>query len=891
MDMKVENGGAEGKAPAATTETGAALALEARRAILQAMVPHKLAAHDKGWHVRLSKEKRPGPGWNAPGPADRQELEDSASSLALTAWGFLISDRTLGIDVDISDNALADKVLDAAADILGERFDEMILIERAGTGKVKLVAQLAGDVVPIPPSPGYLPPGADPANGDKAQMIEFGTAAHPRYYAVEGINGYDDGTPQMYLPADDGPLPWTHGPGELPLVTMDEITRLIGRWCEIAEAAGWTRARHFSLPDHYGRQLYDLPDGALDEHAPGDRLRPRDLPFLDDTSDTVRLSVVTRDDGVVGVHDFKHACTHWPASAEPAPVGEVAVAKVVQLADRLKALGRLTAEIIEAREAEIAAEEAMTVADLDDWVADGWRALVPKDVDYEAMALDWMRENGFTVADDTEPPEAIVAAMAGEVELRAMSDHLALRYCFVAGAQNEGEAVFDIKTGKTTSVALLEKQYAQLEARVPAVTPKIDFTTRVTPAVRRWLKSRNRITISRYDFTPGRPELFLPGDEEDTVGVNVWREKRFTGEPMEPALCGRLFTEFCQLLCPEEPEEGQPVSEAAFLLNHVTGIVQQPQLRGQAVLMVSSVGRVGRGTLFEMVDLMVCPQFRHTLTTQDIVGEGAKWTEWQERCVVAHVDEMASLGSDKYKAMALLDDMIDNRVSRKQITEKGKSRRTVSVYWTLFAATMKLDAIVLEPRDQRWTILRNTDLPVMQSPRMKAVLTQMQEYANGPIREDFAHGLFLWLKAQPFDRELFLNGMMTEVKRSVLQVSTNHDIENTLRAVLADLVREGKFEVWVPNVVKTVEGRIGSRASPGLMTKVPVVVPQLLDQGFEGWKVPVDPKTGRKERPRVRVPDAPIERDQRPSGQIARHAAAPNYTAEERYRVIGERAA
>lgn len=334
-----------------TTKKHAAEQGDSKKAMLRAMVPHKLAAHDLGWHVRMSREKRPGFGWNKKAPADREELADSASSLALTAWGIQISGDTLGIDVDVEDRALSGKIMEAMRDIFGDALNDMILIEREGSEKFKLLARRdPADADPISmTTSGYYPPGADPANGDKAQMIEFGTAAHARYYAIEGVNRFaDDGTPQLYRPDTEGPLPWTHGPEQLPVVTRDQLAALHMAWGRIAEEAGWTFASTFEKVGGGGHAFYTLPEGALDQYAVGDRPAPRDFPFLGDKSDTKRLSVVEhpRDRTVHGLHDFKHACTYWPPEAENKAHGELQ-SKVVMLYDKLCELqGK---EVVDAR--------------------------------------------------------------------------------------------------------------------------------------------------------------------------------------------------------------------------------------------------------------------------------------------------------------------------------------------------------------------------------------------------------------------------------------------------------------------------------------------------------------------------------------------------------------
>jgi hypothetical protein len=405
----------------------------------------------------------------------------------------------------------------------------------------------------------------------------------------------------------------------------------------------------------------------------------------------------------------------------------------------------------------------------------------------------------------------------------------------------------------------------------------------VKTAVAEWLESDARKTISRFDFQPGSTQLFTSGETEDTVGVNIYRPRRYKVPPIDPEEAGRRFRRFLAHLVPDE-------REAAFLLNHVIGLVQRPAARGQAVLMISARGGAGRGTFFQIVDAMFDARFTRSLTTQDFVGSGAQWTEWEEHTIVAHVDEMATLGGDKYRAMAELDGRIELMPSRKPVTEKGKSRRTVTVYWTFFGAAMSSDAIALERRDRRWTILTNTNARFGDNPEVTATVSSMQEYPKGPISEAFAHGLNLWLLAQPFDFDMFIDGIETDAKRDLLEASEG-DIELTLRHVLNEYLTQGKHEVWISNVALETQSRMKNveRCSDAAVKKAWTKVPELFKQGFDGWEVPTNPG-GKPQALRVAGSTSDGEEDlKRAAGSIARHRDAPSYTAVERRDVLGER--
>lgn len=585
----------------------------------------------------------------------------------------------------------------------------------------------------------------------------------------------------------------------------------------------------------------------------------------------------------VWLHSMAHGgATYFLEGSKPEAIG----ASVARLADKFRAVyGEAKFAEMMARQAErrAANEEAAQpkITDLDNWVTDGWRAHVNDQFDVEAAALEWLEHHGFDPEDRGVEKRLPMLhdCMRGREELRAMAAHLARRYLYF-GLAGANEEVYDLVTAKSFGLMQLRNTYAALKAPVPTVTSAAAIGKTMKTAVDTWLESDARKTVSKFDFTPGSTQLFTPGVTEDTVGVNVYREKVFLVAPMDPAEAGRRFFAFLQHLVPDE-------REAAFLMNHVVGIVRRPELRGQAVLMVSANGGVGRGTFFEIVDGLLDERFTHTLTTEDFVGGAAQWTEWEERTIFAHVDEMASLGKEKYSAMATLDSRIDNRTSRKQISEKNKSRRTARVYWTLIAATMELDAIALEGRDRRWTVLQNTEVKIEKSRSAAEIVSALQEYPQGPISEAFLHGLCRWLKRQSFDEGMFLNGIDTELKREVIGASEG-DIERHLRAVLSEFETDGKFEAWIDNIAAGVVLRLKSdRTSLASAKKAAVVVKKLLRQGFSGWIVPMSGDTGKPERPRVRAPGTNRDAEERPSGQIARSDKAPQYSPEERYEVLG----
>jgi hypothetical protein len=573
--------------------------------------------------------------------------------------------------------------------------------------------------------------------------------------------------------------------------------------------------------------------------------------------------------------------------SEPADGAE----QIALLGEKLLALypEKVAAQIVAQAEAKAEAEAREAagpqIADLDGWTKDGWRELMPPDVDYEARADAWITSKGFdpSSGEGAQKRALVIDGMIGREQLDAMVAHVARRYCHYEGASHEGEAIYDLKEGRSTSYALLSKTLATLEAPLVVVTGSGHIGKSVKNVVDVWMKSDLRKTLSHRDFRPGSTQLFTPGETADTYGVNIYRPRRYKEPALDPAEAGQRFVGFLAHLVPDE-------REAAFLLNHVIGLVQRPELRGQAVLMVSAKGGAGRGTFFQIVNAMFHPNFTRSLKSDDFVGGAAQWTEWEEHTIFAHVDEMATLGGDKYKAMAELDARIELMPSRKPVTEKGKSRRTVTVYWTFMGAAMSADAIALEKRDRRWTIITNTNVRFGDDPSVAALVSSMQEYPKGPICEGFAHGLNLWLQAQPFDFDMFIDGIETEAKRELLEASEG-DIELNLRRVLNDYLKQDKHEVWISNVAVETQSRMRNveRCSEAAVRKAWTKVPELFKQGFDGWEVPTN-RGGKPQALRVASSTADGEAElKRAAGSIARHRDAPMYSAEKRRDVLGEK--
>lgn len=790
------------------------------------------------------------------------------------AAGVRMHDHLLAIDVDVDDREIVDELWVR----LRERMPGLdeCLVRHSGGDKEMWIAR-CDERFKFASSAKYVRPGADPEDKDapKVQVEVFGGLARKQIAVFGAHTLSDDGHDLIKEYAYDGPSILDTPYDQLPVLPWQEVQYISLVFGDLMDELGWPRARTFGAVTDGNFTRYDLPAGPF-ETASGP------VPYENlHHYDSCRMQEITGEgtntergriydfDGWTGVWDSETQIIHMPPEAEPSDVTET----VVELADRLAALP-MGERLLEEAAQRIAEERReMRVADLVSWREDGWLTRYNDDQDWDAQLDEWLDENDLEIPEG-EPGRRrkLLEAMAGRAQLIEMAAHLSLRYAWY-GLGTAQEEVYDIALATPVSLKNLRTTHCRMAALMPATTPAGKPTTKMMEAVDVWLRSSHRVTITGFDFQPGKDELFRPGDLEDTVKLNLYRPKIFSADPMPSRRAGELFMGFLGHLFPNDRERD-------FVLNHVVGMRQHPEMRGQAVLMISARGGVGRNTFFQILDGLFDNRFAHTLRSVDLVGDSARFNDWEERCLMCHVDELATVlaatNTSKFAAMAQIDDRVDPLPQRKTVEGKGQSRRTETVWWSLWAATMEPDAIALEPRDRRWTVLENTEIRISENPVVSQALAQMQGGVAGDmISEEFLHGLCLWLDRQEFNRELFLGGIWTEAKDQVVAAAEG-DIEMTLRTVLARLQQDEKTEAWVDNLVVYVQAELGQQHKAH--RKVKVAVPKLLKQGFAGWKWNVSGT--------LRTLSDTLGTEERVRG-VARQDGAPSISPQERAAMLG----
>jgi len=290
------------------------------------------------------------------------------------------------------------------------------------------------------------------------------------------------------------------------------------------------------------------------------------------------------------------------------------------------------------------------------------------------------------------PASASAAAIeaAENARLTAAIHWLLVNYAFSKSAFMGKGGVISLVDGEMGSIASLKtfmRPYAVKDGRA------------TVSAVDEWTKHPLRIHIDKVQTRSDRPR---PTFEED--GVNVYNRY---WPPAHPTSGGEIetFEVFFERLVPDKVER-------AWFWNYLTHKARRPWVPMVAVILVAEEFGTGRGTLFDILELLFGKDYVVPCTFGELTGttSGARFNDRFANALIATVGEAANEDGHQQARRRLDYEGLKNAVdpsqsARRRFEKKGHDAYAQASAMTTIMATNHRDVVKLPPADRRFCVL------------------------------------------------------------------------------------------------------------------------------------------------------------------------------------------
>jgi hypothetical protein len=624
-------------------------------------IPDEYAAQTEIRHRLLANGYRPLPtaakiafqkGWPTMPVTDR--IIDSWPMMAIGAPAVTTAIQLEGcmvaIDVDVTDSLVSQKVEDLMFDVFGaDVFDAMPL---RTSGSAKFMALLRTE------KPYGMWKTAKYLGDDGGEnMVEVYGGASTRYFSCFGphtLGKMIKGQPSVvkeYTFAD-GPTPLDTKPGDLPLITEDQLNTFLMKVADLL-----AEQKHFELMQNTqggafeAHTIYNLTEDMVFETAEGPLSYGQAITFAmdnrearcsasflrDDSGNTskCRMSVVGHGDEVaLMVFDHETWCTHFPETWAPRTSDE---------------------------------RDSMV-----DSIGSALTALMPDEVSDAILAA---QEEGA----DT---------LAFEDKLDDLLQNLAFNY--KDGTYHHLRRGM-IWSGVSRGTLMAHLRQHDLSWEGPR------GGRRKLSIVDAWDKYPERLQIAGIRFRPDQ-ELFYERDGE-TWG-NGFFGLAHSDEDDEEAM--QVVIAFLEHLIPD-------ATERDWFWDWLATKYQNPEQRNCAVLFVAAgMQGTGRGTLFSMLNVAF-DKYTSTVRERDLLD--SKFNGYLEQNLIVTCNELGGMGyHERKKGYESLKDTVDPSQTIVSIERKGVEAYQTETFTSFIFATNQPGAIPMDAEDRRFAVITNGDM-------------------------------------------------------------------------------------------------------------------------------------------------------------------------------------
>jgi hypothetical protein len=700
--------------------------------------------------------------------ADEALIEEWAGQLRWVSTAVHVGPgRLVGLDVDIDDAAVFDDFVERIPDELWSRLSAAPKRRGGGSKEMWLVRLREGEEArQFKETTGkWGDPAGDADDTDHKLEIWAKPAKLLVLYGARTMNGRE--IVDRYSWVDD------RGPCEVPVRDLPEVgggdfdTLLT---CAVAamQAAGWDRLDVAGVSEGDGAErVFDLEDGMTFKTRDHGDVGLSELVELCSGHDEVRLyswlpgrrrradrcsARLNNFDGLLQIHDYDTGVTHRVAEAEGAYARKL-IEDARGSAERLgAALGRHAAGRGEGGDG-LSHLEALAAA-------------VP-----EGCGL-------FTeVSAPTEPDEETVDAREFVVR------HLLDRFAYWSDGSGY---VVDMEGGPEKAMSLssfrnLMLPWSWKQKRSQRANAAEDV---INPADV-WLGHAERKVVGGYRFAPVSRERLI--EMRGELYVNIWeRPAWWDGEVVAGAQgAADTFRAFLQHLIPDERERD-------WFIMWLAAKVQKPWLPNSGVLMVAEKQGSGRGTLFDMLQVVFGQRHAKPVTAVQLIGGGSQsqYTDWLESALLVTCDEVLA-GDDAGGAMTWkrrevyerLKALVDPRARWGSIVRKGLPNYETEIYASYLLATNNPNALPLSVDDRRFAVVTNTTRKLIWDEDLMALLKpwrcDLRKFSDG-----FGGGVFEWLSGVAVDWDSVRESPVWMAGREAMLNANESDLDAVLDSVL-----------------------------------------------------------------------------------------------------------
>lgn len=500
-----------------------------------------------------------------------------------------------------------------------------------------------------------------PGDPDTPHRVEiFGTLTKGRYFGVYGPHTLNpDGTVRIAYRWVEGIGLYDIPRADLPVLTKQQIARLVDITDEVLKAKDWTFDERSAHGETGGDTVYNLTDDMHFDLETGDRVplsvlqamaeNDRDLDircsttFLGVPSRNSRCRIHSNHDNRLTIYDNATAILHRPVEDEPHPVEEME-----SVIARLAALPQY--------------------------------------------------------AEPPDPPptpfDDLPQPCKGDSHDTAFAKMLK-SYAFLKGGTAGSIYMGADSVTQTMSMAALRdlmRPYAEMRR---TETPTGRPTRKLFNPADAWLAHADRIDVDGLVSAPGKSTpTFI---EDGLVFINSYRP------PLHDPTGGSadVAWRFIDHLFPIPKER-------RYFIQLLGNKMRHPETPGPSVISVADgVFGSGRTTLGQIIERLLGPRYVKELEFRTLSGETgqSQYNEWAATGIFILVDESSETQNSQYKqrrnAYEFLKRHCDPRPVKRQITIKGKNNYQATTCATFFIATNHIDAISIPENDRRFAVLSN----------------------------------------------------------------------------------------------------------------------------------------------------------------------------------------
>ncbi len=567
----------------------------------------------------------------------------------------------LAIDVDVSDQEVADEVEDLLYDELGqERFKDAPY--RHSQGAKFMILLRTDEPYKMWKTSKYLD-----ADGQD-HMVEAYGGGSTRYFSCFSVHTFGGTIPgdgpgkaryevlKKYVWAD-GPTPLDTRPEDLPLVTVEEVDRLLmrigDRFEELERAGhhGWQRVKSTRQGAFEGGVAYDLTEEMTFETKSG---------------------VLTYYEALAYAMDERDArCSSSFLDGESRNTGKCRMAVVGSVADD---------------------DLALSVFDHETWVMHYPATWAPRSTEErQELATSLGRRLRELDLSDYEEEEPV------SDEFRAEVEHLMDNYVFCEKS-NAYHRFGGDPFSRILGAAIKQTYDLRLEYRHKAGNGQTYDKVTTAGAVFMAQEGKMKAWFPEYDPRQEPGTLFF-SDFTGHVVMNAWNGLPDLGEA-DPHWVDLIENRFLPHLIPSDRERD-------FVLDWLATKYARPWERMSAILFLAeNVSGTGRGTLFEILD-GVFGTNAQLLSEHQLFND--QFNAWAVSNVLILCNELgkSSRWQSKEETYGRLKELVDPTNTQVSVRHMGVASAKALTFTSFIMATNRGDGLRLDYEDRRTAVITN----------------------------------------------------------------------------------------------------------------------------------------------------------------------------------------